>query len=83
MDADAALLRRITTDPDVMAGQPVIAGTRLSVEYILNRLAHGDTVETLVAEFQGVKVNDIRACLLYASRGLNATTPLPLPEEAA
>jgi len=53
-----------------MVGKPVIRGTRLTVDYILNVLAHGASVEEIVNEYDGVQVADIRACLLFASRSL-------------
>jgi uncharacterized protein (DUF433 family) len=48
--ADQELLNRITTNPRVMTGKPVIRGTRLTVEYILNLLAHDTTVADILAE---------------------------------
>ncbi len=46
-----------------MVGKPVIRGTRLSVEYILNLLAHGATVTEILEEYEGLVEADIRACL--------------------
>ena len=48
---DQELLQRITLNPKVMAGKPIIQGTRLTVEYILNLLAHGATTEEILAEY--------------------------------
>ena len=45
---DQQLLSRITLDPKVMVGKPVISGTRLTVEYILNLLGHGETAESII-----------------------------------
>jgi uncharacterized protein (DUF433 family) len=59
---DQELLKRITLNPKVMAGKPVIQGTRLTVEHILNLLAHGATTEEILAEYQGLKLEDIQAC---------------------
>ena len=50
---DQDLLERITLDPKVMAGKPIIKGTRLTVEYILNLLAHGAMTENVLEEYQG------------------------------
>lgn len=61
---DQQLLERITTNPAIMVGKPVIRGTRLTVEYILNLLAHGATYQEIVAEYDGMTVEDICACLL-------------------
>jgi len=64
---DQQLLTRITLDPKVMVGKPVISGTRLTVEYILNLLAHGETAESIIEEYPGLALEDIQACLLFAS----------------
>jgi uncharacterized protein (DUF433 family) len=61
---DQELLSRITTNPKVMVGKPVIRGTRLTVEYILNLLAHGATVEEILEEYEGLVEADIQGCLL-------------------
>lgn len=65
---DAQLLERITLDPKVMTGKPVIRGTRLTVEYILNLLAHGATEMEILEEYEGLTTEDIRACSLVAAR---------------
>jgi len=67
------LLTRIHVDPQIMVGKPVIRGTRLTVEYVLNVLAHGAPFEELMDEYPGVTRDDILACLLYASRTISAT----------
>ena len=56
------LLERITTSPNVMAGKPVIRGTRLTVEHILNLLAHDMSAEEIMAEYAGLTRDDILAC---------------------
>jgi uncharacterized protein (DUF433 family) len=80
---DQELLERITLDPGVMAGKPVIKGTRLTVEYILNLLAHGSTAEEILGEYAGLTHEDISACLLFATRSLRNTDFMPLTTEAA
>lgn len=77
------LLERITLNPQVMVGKPVIRGTRLTVEYILNLLAHGATIGEILDEYQGLTQADIQACLLFATRTLEGTTFLPLLPEFA
>jgi uncharacterized protein (DUF433 family) len=67
-ETDVEIERRIVSDPKVMAGKPVIRGTRLTVDHILNRLAHGDKAEDILAEYTYLQPDDIRACLLFASR---------------
>lgn len=65
---DRELLKRVTTNPNIMTGKPVIRGTRLTVEYVLNLLAHDATVTEILAEYDGLVESDIKACLLFASR---------------
>ncbi len=64
---DEKLLERIRMHPNVMTGKPVIKGTRLTVEFILNLLAHGATAQDIIAEYKGLTKNDIQACILFAS----------------
>ena len=80
--SDQQLLERITCDPKVMVGKPVIKGTRLTVEFILNLLAHGSTVEEILDEYEGLTPQDIRACLFFASQSLSSTAFLPLVAES-
>jgi len=80
---DQQRLERIAISPKVMAGKPVIRGTRLTVEFILNLLAHGATPETIMAEYKGLTKEDIQACILFASRSLENTAFMPLVEESA
>ncbi|MEI2579370.1 DUF433 domain-containing protein [Scytonema sp. PRP1] len=80
---DQELLSRITVNPKVMIGKPVIRGTRLTVEYILNLLAHGATITEILEEYEGLVEEDIRACLLFAKRSLESTSFMPLAAEFA
>ena len=75
---DHELLGRITLDPKVMIGKPVIRGTRLTVEYILGLLAHGTTVEEVLDEHNGLTREDIQACLLFATKSLQSIAFMPL-----
>jgi|GEM_PF-569920 len=68
---DRELLERITLNSKIMAGKPVIHGTRLTVEYVLNLLAHGATIEEILAEYEGLKPEDIQACFLFAAKSIN------------
>jgi uncharacterized protein (DUF433 family) len=81
--ADQELLNRIITNPKVMTGKPVIKGTRLTVEYILNLLAHDTTMEEILSEYEGLVEVDIKACLLFASRSLESASFMPLAIETA
>ena len=78
---DDQLLERIVLDPKVMAGKPVIKGTRLTVDYILNLLAHGSTVPEILEEYEGLTSEDVQACLLFATRSLGDTAFMPLAAE--
>ncbi len=80
---DQQLLERITINPKVMVGKPGIKGTRLTVEYILNLLAHGAAATEILEEYNGVTPEDIQACLLFATRSLENTAFMPLIAETA
>jgi uncharacterized protein (DUF433 family) len=75
---DQQLLERVVLDPRVMTGKPVIRGTRLTVDFILNLLAHGATEEDILREYTGLAQDDIRACYLFATKSLESTTFMPL-----
>ncbi len=81
--SDDALLRRITLDPEVLLGKPVIRGTRLSVEYILGLLAHGASLDEILDEYSGLTREDLQACLLFAAHSLSDTSFMPLSAETA
>ncbi len=76
------LLERITLNPNVITGKPVIRGTRLTVQYIMGLLAQGASVEEILEEYKGLTKEDIRACLLFATEALEDTTFMPLTAEA-
>ena len=80
---DLDLLQRIVSDPKIMVGKPVVKGTRLTVDYILNRLAHGARIEDILDEYEGLTLEDIRACLLFASQTLSSASFMPLVAEDA
>jgi uncharacterized protein (DUF433 family) len=58
---------RIIVDPDILAGKPVIKGTRIAVEFIVGLLADGWTYETILRNYPQLKKEDILAALNYAS----------------
>ena len=64
------LLSRITVRPDVFGGKPIIRDMRIAVEHVLAMLAAGDSVETILAEYQDLTAEDIQACLVFAHRSL-------------
>jgi len=80
---DAQLLQRIVVNPKIMAGKPVIRGTRLAVDFILNLFAHGATEREILDEYQGLTPEDIQACFLFATKSLESTEFMPLFSESA
>ena len=79
---DEQLLERIALDPKVMTGKPVIKGTRLTVDHILNLLAHGSTRSEILEEYDGLTSDDVQACLLFAARYLGDAAFMPLGVES-
>uniref|UniRef100_A0A832EAI7 DUF433 domain-containing protein n=1 Tax=Desulfacinum infernum TaxID=35837 RepID=A0A832EAI7_9BACT len=77
------LLERITLNPKVMVGKPVIKGTRLTVEYILHLLAYGAAAQEILEEDQGLTHEDIQASLLFATKSLANASFMPLRMEEA
>jgi uncharacterized protein (DUF433 family) len=59
---------RITIHSDICNGKPVIRGTRITVQTILEFLAAGDSVEDVLREYPGLTRRDVQACLDYATR---------------
>ena len=62
------MLEGITVNPDICNGKPVIAGTRITVQTVLEFLAAGDSVEDVLEEYPALKREDVQACLDYASK---------------
>ncbi len=79
---DKKLLERIILDPKIMVGKPVIKGTRLTVDFILNLLAHGASETDILNEYKGLTSEDIQACYLFATKSLENTDFMPLVEES-
>jgi uncharacterized protein (DUF433 family) len=73
------LSERIVVDPGVLAGKPVIRGTRLAVELILDLLAAGQSESELMANYPGLTREDILACLSYASYLAHEYKAYPIP----
>lgn len=65
---ETKLLKRITVDPKIMLGKPVIEGTRLTVEIVIEKLAYGETAEDLRKDYPFLRKEDILAALLYAAK---------------
>ena len=62
------LLERITFDPRIFGGKPIIRGRRLAVEHVLGMLAAGDSSETILQGYSWLEPEDVQACLVYARR---------------
>ena len=62
------ILERITVNPKILGGKPIIRGRRLAVEHVLGMLAAGDTPETILQGYPWLEQDDIKACLIYARR---------------
>jgi len=65
---ESKLLERITVNPKIFGGKPIIRGRRLAVEHVLGMLAVGDTPETILEGYPWLEKEDIKACLVYARR---------------
>ena len=63
------LLDRITVNPSIFGGKPIIRGRRLAVEHVLGMLAAGDTADILLQGYPWLEKEDIQACLAYAPPG--------------
>jgi uncharacterized protein (DUF433 family) len=68
---------RITLDPAVLAGKPVVRGTRIAVDFVIGLLAEGWNEADIVAEYPGVSAEDIKACLAYARDVLRSEKVYP------
>lgn len=69
---------RIIVNPDILVGKPAIKGTRLAVEFIIDLLAQGWTIDELIRKYPGITSEDILACLAYAGDSLRREmTKLP------
>ena len=70
---------RITVDPEVLVGKPVVRGTRLAVEFVLELLAAGQTEAEILDEYPGLTREDVLACLAYASYLAHEYKAYPIP----
>lgn len=69
---------RIIIDPKILVGKPVIKGTRLAVQFIIELLAQGWAETEILRNYPGITHEDIRACLNYASASLDAEKVYPI-----
>ena len=70
---------RIAVHPDVLVGRPVIKGTRIAVEFVIDLMARGWTTEQILHEYDHLTTEDIQACLMYASELLKSQRVYPTP----
>jgi uncharacterized protein (DUF433 family) len=80
---ETKLLERVTVNPKIFGGKPIIRGRRLAVEHVLGILAAGDTPETILSGYPWLEAEDIQACLVYARRLVGHKRVEPLLMEAA
>ncbi len=66
--SETELLKRITINPEIFGGKPIIRGRRLAVEHVLDMLAAGDTLQSLLDAYSWLEPEDVQACLLYARK---------------
>lgn len=64
--ASESLLKRITFDPEIFGGKPIIRGRRLAVDHVLSMLEAGETPQSIVAAYDWLELDDVRACIAYA-----------------
>ncbi|MDQ3699457.1 MAG: DUF433 domain-containing protein [Chloroflexota bacterium] len=65
-EEDADYQDRIITDPDILVGKPVVQGTRISVELVVDYLAQNPNLDELFADYPRLTIEDVKACLAYA-----------------
>jgi len=76
-------MKLIESRPDIMMGKPVVSGTRVTVECILERLAAGETVEEIVEEHPRLTREAVLAAIEFAAAALRADVVYPVPSGAA
>lgn len=64
---DPELFKRITGDPEIFGGKPILRGMRISVELIVSLVAQGETIEAILCDYPDLEPEDIRACLAHIS----------------
>lgn len=73
----------IHSDPKIMMGKPVVAGTRITVELILEKLAAGESVDQMLTEHPRLTKEAVSSALAFAAEALKADVIYPMPEKAA
>ncbi|MGH7213438.1 MAG: DUF433 domain-containing protein [Tepidisphaeraceae bacterium] len=80
--AEIKITDRITANPEIYGGKPIIRGHRLAVEHVLMMMAAGDTIDTLVEEYDWLEREDVLACLDYAARVIRRERFDTMPADA-
>jgi uncharacterized protein (DUF433 family) len=75
--ATDVLLERIVADPKVLTGKPVIRGTRISVDLVIDLLARGYSKEQVIEQYDHLTIDDVHACLAYAREVLKSERVYP------
>ena len=70
---------RIILDPAVLSGKPIVKGTRIAVEFVIDLLGRGWSVEELLREYDHLTLQDVQACLAYAGEVLISEKVYSLP----
>ena len=73
----------IEINPKIMVGKPIIKGTRIKVEMILEKLAAGQSIEDILTQHPRLNREQILACIEYAARSMDASFVFPIVKEAA
>lgn len=81
MKTEHELLDRITVNPRIFGGKPIVGGRRLAVEHVLGMLAAGDSIETILQGYPWLDRDDVRACIAYAHRMVEHERVEPLFQE--
>ncbi|MDX2032866.1 MAG: DUF433 domain-containing protein [Blastocatellia bacterium] len=76
-------VQMIQSDPAVMMGKPVVTGTRITVELILEKLASGESIDQILSAHPRLTKEGIFAALAFAAMALKADVVYPLPQKAA
>jgi uncharacterized protein (DUF433 family) len=71
---------RIVVDPEILTGKPVVKGTRIAVELVIDLLAEGYSLEQVLAQYDQLTNEDVQACLAYAADILHSEKVYPLPQ---
>lgn len=69
-------MQTIISDPKILGGKPVIAGTRISVELIMNFLATGMTVDEILMEYSELKKSEVLTAINYAAKLVSKKSPV-------